>query len=66
MDEKIKSFLCRLKTVKNKACDERVTPKTIYDRIAKGKYETVVLDGIKFIVEPLADESNESEDQRNR
>lgn len=52
MDEKIREFLKRLKTVKDKACDERVTTKTIYDRIAKGVYDSVVVGGIKFIIEP--------------
>lgn len=56
MDDKIKSFLGRLKTVKSKACDERVTPKTIYDRIRNGKYEVIVIDGMKFIVEPEKEE----------
>lgn len=51
MNEEIKSFISRLKTVKSKACDERVTVKTIYDRAAKGIYEMLTIDGVKFIVE---------------
>lgn len=58
MDEKIKSFLSRLKTAKSKACDERVTPKTIYDRIRNGKYDVIVIDGVKFIVEPNNEVNN--------
>lgn len=46
-----KDFISRLKTIKNKACDERVTVKTIYDRASKGIYEMVEIDGVKFIVE---------------
>lgn len=52
MNEEIKEFISRLKTVKNKACDERVTVKTIYDRAAKGIYQMIDIDGCKFIVEP--------------
>lgn len=51
MDEKIKKFLSRLKTVKNKACDERVTVKTIYSRIDKGLYNAVNIDGKIFVIE---------------
>lgn len=35
MNKEIKYFLSRIKTVKNKACDERVTVKTIYNRAKK-------------------------------
>lgn len=52
MNEEVKEFLSRLKTIKNKACDERVTVKTIYDRAAKGVYEMIEIDRVKFIVEP--------------
>lgn len=51
MTEEIKEFLSRLKTVKNKACDERVTVKTIHDRVKKGIYEMIDIDGYKLIVE---------------
>lgn len=52
MNKEVQEFLSRLKTVKSKACDERVTVKTIYDRAAKGIYEMLTIDGVKFIVEP--------------
>ena len=32
MTEEIKEFISRLKTVKSKACDERITVKTVHDR----------------------------------
>lgn len=51
MNEQIKEFLSRLKTVKNKACDERVTVKTVHNRVKKGDYRMVEIDGVKFIVE---------------
>lgn len=52
MNKEVQEFLSRLKTVKNKACDERVTTKTIYDRASKGIYEMLNIDGVKFIIEP--------------
>lgn len=55
MTEEVKKFLSRLKTVKDMACDLRVTPKTIYDRIKKGDYECIEISGIKLIVEPEKD-----------
>lgn len=55
MNEEIKAFITRLKTVKNKACDERVTVKTVHDRAKKGIYEMIDIDGCKFIVEPKKD-----------
>lgn len=51
MTQEIKEFISRLKTVKSKACDERVTVKTVYDRAKKGIYEMIDIDGVKFIVE---------------
>ena len=51
MNKEIEQFLGRLKTVKNKACDERVTVKTIYNRDEKGIYDMIEIDGVKFIVE---------------
>lgn len=56
MTEEIKDFISRLKTVKNKACDERVTVKTVHDREKKGIYEMIDIDGCKFIVEPKNEE----------
>lgn len=56
MNEEIKAFISRLKTVKNKACDERVTVKTVHDRAKKGIYEMIDIDGCKFIVEPKNEE----------
>ena len=47
MTEEIKEFINRLKTVKNKACDERVTVKTVHDRAKKGIYEMINIDGVK-------------------
>lgn len=51
MTEEIKDFLNRLKTVKNKACDERCSVLTVYNRIKKGVYKEVVIDGVKFVLE---------------
>lgn len=51
LTSEIQQYLSRLKTVKNKACDERVTVKTIYNRCEKGIYEMVEIDGVKFILE---------------
>lgn len=56
MTQEIKEFISRLKTVKNKACDERVTVKTVHDRAKKGIYEMIDIDGCKFIVEPKKEE----------
>lgn len=52
MTKEILDFLSRLKSIKDKAFEERVVTKTIYDRIAKGMYETIEIGGMKFIVEP--------------
>lgn len=49
-------FLKRLKTFKNKACDERISVITVYNRAEKGIYEQVIVDGVKFIVEPESKE----------
>lgn len=51
MNKEVQEFISRLKTVKNKACDERVTTKTIYDRAKKGCYQMVEIDGVKFILD---------------
>ena len=51
MTEEVKSFIGRLKTVKNKACDERTVVKTIYNRAEKGIYKMIEIDGVKFILE---------------
>lgn len=56
MTQEVKDYLIRLKTVKNKACDERVTVKTVHDRAKKGIYEMIDIDGCKFIVEPEKEE----------
>lgn len=58
MNKEVQEFISRLKTVKNKACDERVTTKTIYDRASKGIYEMLNIDGVKFIVEPNNEVNN--------
>lgn len=55
MDDNVQKFLTRLKTIKNKACDERVTVKTVHDRAKKGIYKMIDIDGCKFIVEPKKD-----------
>lgn len=52
MNKEVQEFISRLNTVKSKACDERVTVKTVYDRAAKGIYEMITIDGVKFIIEP--------------
>lgn len=51
MTKEIQNFLSRLKTIKNKACDERVTVKTIYNRAKKGIYTVVSIDGVMFVLE---------------
>lgn len=51
MNEEIKEFISRLKTVKNKACDERCSVLTVYNRLKNGVYKEVVIDGIKFVLE---------------
>ena len=55
MSKEVKEFLSRLKSIKDKAFEERVVTKTIYDRIKKGIYETVEIGGMKIIVEPKND-----------
>lgn len=52
MTEEVKKYLSRLKSVKEKAFEEKVVTKTIYDRIQKGIYETTEIGGMIFIVEP--------------
>lgn len=56
MTEEVQKFISRLKSVKDKAFEERVVTKTIYDRIAKGIYQTIDIGGMKFIVEPEEEE----------
>lgn len=56
MTEEVREFLSRLKSVKDKAFEERVVTKTIYDRIEKGIYKTIEIGGMKFIVEPKSKE----------
>lgn len=53
MEEKeiIERYLKRLKTVKNKAMQEKVTTQCIYLRIRKGIYKAVSIDGQIFIDE---------------
>lgn len=55
MTNEVKGFLSRLKSVKEKAFEERLTVQSIYNRIRKGIYETVEIGGITFIVEPKKD-----------
>lgn len=56
MTEEVKQYLSRLKSIKDKAFEERVVTKTIYDRIKKGMYETTEIGGMMFIVEPKKEE----------
>lgn len=56
MTNEVKEFLSRLKSVKEKAFEERITVQAIYSRIRKGIYETVEIGGITFIVEPKNNE----------
>jgi hypothetical protein len=56
MTEEVKQYLSRLKSIKDKAFEERVVTKTIYDRIKKGMYGTVEIGGMMFIVEPKKEE----------
>ena len=53
MEEKeiIDRYLKRLKTVKNKAMEEKVTSQYVYLRIRKGIYNAVTIDGVIFVVE---------------
>ena len=53
MEEKeiIDRYLKRLKTVKNKAMEEKVTSQCVYLRIRKGIYNAVTIDGVIFVVE---------------
>lgn len=59
MTEEVKQYLSRLKSIKDKAFEERVVTKTIYDRIKKGMYETTEIGGMMFIVEPKKEEGKE-------
>ena len=49
--EIIERYLKRLKTVKNKAYDEMVTTQCVYQRIRKGIYNAVSIDGVIFVLE---------------
>ena len=49
--EVIEGYLKRLKTVKNKAIKEVVTTQCVYQRIRRGIYNVVLIDGVIFIVE---------------
>ena len=49
--EVIEGYLKRLKTVKNKAIKELVTTQCVYQRIRRGIYNVVSIDGVIFIVE---------------
>ena len=51
MEEKIEKYLKRLKTVKNKAIEEKVSTQCVYLRIRKGIYNAVSIDGVIFVVE---------------
>ena len=51
MNEEIKEFIRRLKTVKNKAFEERCSVLTVYNRLKNGIYKEVVIDGVKFVLE---------------
>lgn len=57
MNKEVKEFLSRLKSIKDKAFEERVVTKTIYDRIKKGIYETVEIGGMMFIIEHKKEDS---------
>lgn len=59
MTEEVKQYLSRLKSIKDKAFEERVVTKTIYDRIKKGIYETTEIGGMMFIVEPKKEDGKE-------
>lgn len=49
--ETINRYLKRLKSVKNKAYDEKVTTQCVYQRIRRGIYNAVSIDGVIFVVE---------------
>lgn len=49
--EVIEGYLKRLKTVKNKAIKEVVTTQCVYQRIRRGVYKVVSIDGVIFVVE---------------
>lgn len=50
MTEEIRNFLGKLKTVRTKAAEEGRTTMCIYQRIARGLYDTIEIDGVKFII----------------
>ena len=49
--EIINTYLKRLKTVKNKAYAEKVTTQCVYQRIRRGIYNAVSIDGVIFVLE---------------
>ena len=49
--EIINRYLKRLKSVKSKAYAEKVTTQCVYQRIRKGIYNAVSIDGVIFVVE---------------
>lgn len=51
MNKEIEAFLKRLKTVRTKAWEEKITVQAVYNRIARGIYQSVEIDGVKFILE---------------
>lgn len=40
----------KLKTIKNKYIAEGITSPAMYKRIAKGLYDIIEIDGVKFVV----------------
>ena len=49
--EIINRYLKRLKSVKSKAYAEKVTTQCVYQRIRKGIYNAVSIDGVIFVLE---------------
>ena len=47
--EIIRNYISKLKTVKTKAFEEKVTTACIYSRIKAGRYKCTIIDGITFI-----------------
>lgn len=47
----IEDFISRLKTVAIKAREEGLSVQAIHSRIKKGKYKTITISGVLFIIE---------------
>lgn len=50
MNEEVKRFISRLRTVNSVAYGSRMTTAGVYARMKRGEYEVVEIDGVKFIL----------------